>query len=50
MLKAYQMQAEESNFLIIDQGGIIRYTATGKIDRSRFAPIKELLFSLVKPG
>lgn len=50
MFKDYCMQDEDSNFLIIDQHGIIRYSATGKIDPSQFDYIKELLLSLLKEG
>ena len=50
MLKEYGMKAEDSNFLIIDKQGIIRYSATGKIDPDQFNRIKELLFTLVQQG
>lgn len=50
MCKDYRMQCEESNFLIIDKQGIIRYSATGKVDSSRFEKIKELLTTLVRQG
>ena len=45
MFKEYGMKAEDSNFLIIDKQGIIRYSATGKIDPGQFDRIKELLFT-----
>jgi peroxiredoxin len=48
MLKSYHMKPEESNFLIIDKRGIIRYTATGKVNPSQFEKIKELLLTLVQ--
>ncbi|MFZ5449073.1 MAG: TlpA family protein disulfide reductase [Thermodesulfobacteriota bacterium] len=47
MFTDYQMKAEDSNFLIIDKHGIIRYSATGKIDQGQFEKIKELLLNLV---
>jgi hypothetical protein len=50
MLADYHMKAEDSNFLIIDKRGIIRYAATGKVDQGQFEKIKELLFTLVKTG
>ena len=50
MFKEYGMKAEDSNFLIIDKQGIIRYSATGKIDPDQFDRIKELLFTLVQQG
>ncbi len=46
----YHMQTGDSNFLIIDKHGLIRYAATGKVDQSQFEKIKELLFSLVQAG
>jgi peroxiredoxin len=48
MLMDYQLQGNDSNFLIIDKQGIIRYAATGKIGNGHFQKIKDLLFSLVK--
>jgi len=50
MFENYQMKAEESNFLIIDKQGIIRYMANGKIKPNQFGKIKKLLFTLVKTG
>ena len=50
MFKEYGMKAEDSNFLIIDKQGIIRYSATGKIDPDQFDRIKELLFTLIQQG
>ncbi|MCX5893282.1 MAG: redoxin domain-containing protein [Deltaproteobacteria bacterium] len=47
MFKDYRMEAADSNFLIIDKQGVIRYSATGKIDPCHFDQIKELLFSLL---
>jgi alkyl hydroperoxide reductase subunit AhpC len=48
MLADYGMQGNDSNFLIIDKQGVIRYSATGKIDSSQFPKIKSLLYSLVQ--
>lgn len=50
MFADYRMQAEESNFLIIDKHGIIRYSVTGKIARGQFEKIEEMIFSLVQAG
>ena len=46
MLKDYQMQADDSNFLVIDGNGIIRYAAIGLIENGQFEKIKELLLNL----
>ncbi|MGO9532716.1 MAG: hypothetical protein ACLPT6_07840 [Desulfobaccales bacterium] len=46
MLQDYQMQDHDSNFLIIDGNGIIRYTAIGLIENGQFEKIKELLLNL----
>jgi len=48
MCADYHMKAGESNFLIIDKQGIIKYTATGKIPNGQFQKIKELLLTLVQ--
>lgn len=48
MLEAYHMKPEESNFLIIDKRGIIRYSAANKIENGQFEKIKGLLSSLVQ--
>lgn len=50
MMATYRMKADESNFLIIDKNGIIRYSAVGKINSGQFEKIKNLLFSLVEAG
>jgi alkyl hydroperoxide reductase subunit AhpC len=50
MSSSYRMQAGKSNFLIIDKHGIIRYTATGRIDSGQFEQIKRLLLNLVQAG
>ena len=48
MMADYRMKAKESNFLIIDKHGIIRYSATGKINPGQFEKIEELLLTLVQ--
>jgi hypothetical protein len=50
MLRDYQLQGNDSNFLIIDKQGIIRYSTTGRISNGQFQKIKDLLISLVKEG
>jgi peroxiredoxin len=46
MFAAYRMRDNDSNFVIIDKRGIVRFTASGRIDNSRFEAIKKLLFEL----
>lgn len=46
MLGAYQMRDNDSNFIIIDKMGIVRFAASGPIDNSRFEAIKTLLLEL----
>jgi peroxiredoxin len=48
MLSTYQMKPEESNFFIIDQRGIIRYAAVGRITNGQFAKIKKMLCTLAE--
>jgi predicted transcriptional regulator len=50
MLRDYQMQDNDSNFLIIDRQGIIRYSTSGRIGSREFDTIKNLLASLVQEG
>jgi hypothetical protein len=50
MFADYHMQPEESNFLIIDKRGIIRYAAVSKVENGQFEKIKGILFSLVREG
>jgi len=50
MCADYRMKSAESNFLIIDKQGIIRYSATGKVDPGQFKKITELLNALVREG
>lgn len=47
MLNSYQMSGEDSNFLIIDRQGVIRYATTGLVSADRIPGIKELLRQLV---
>lgn len=46
MLLDYRMEKNDSNFLIIDKNGIIRYSSTGKINNGEIENIKNLLISL----
>jgi predicted transcriptional regulator len=48
MLADYGMQGNDSNFLIIDKHGIVRYSGTGKIASSQIPIIKDLLYAVVK--
>ena len=51
MFAAYRMRDNDSNFVIIDKRGIVRYAASGRIANSRFEAIKKLLLELAKaPG
>ncbi|MGA8570995.1 MAG: peroxiredoxin family protein [Desulfobaccales bacterium] len=47
MYTAYRMRDNDSNFIIIDKRGIVRFAASGRIDNSRFEAIKKLLLELV---
>ena len=46
MYAAYRMRDNDSNFVIIDKRGIVRFAASGRIDNSRFEAIKQLLVEL----
>jgi hypothetical protein len=46
MSAAYRMRDNDSNFVIIDKRGIVRFAASGRIDSSRFEAIKKLLLEL----
>ncbi|MGD0216006.1 MAG: hypothetical protein ABSC45_00655 [Desulfobaccales bacterium] len=46
MLGDYQIQDHDSNFLVIDRNGIIRYAATGLIENGQFEKLKEMLLNL----
>ena len=46
MFSAYRMRDNDSNFVIIDKKGIVRFAASGKIANSRFEAIKKLLLEL----
>jgi alkyl hydroperoxide reductase subunit AhpC len=50
MLTDYRMQGNDSNFMIIDKQGIIRYSASGQISTGQFQEIKDLLTCLVQDG
>jgi len=50
MLTDYQLQPDESNFLIIDKNGIIRYSAASKVENGQIEKIKNILASLVLEG
>lgn len=43
MFSDYKMKDKESNVLIIDKKGIIRYTVFGKVEDKEISEIKELL-------
>ena len=47
MARDYQMKENESNFLIIDRKGIIRYVSSGRITDEQFEEIEKLLDILV---
>ncbi len=49
MFLDYRMQGRESNFLIIDPEGIVRYSAAGKISLNRLGEIKKVLADLIYP-
>jgi peroxiredoxin len=46
MFSAYRMRDNDSNFIIIDQKGIVKFAASGRIANSRFKAIKKLLLEL----
>ena len=46
MLGDYQIQDHDSNFLVIDRNGIIRYAATGLIENGQFEKLREMLLNL----
>ena len=46
MYAAYRMRDNDSNFIIIDKRGIVRFAASGRIANSRFEAIKKLLLGL----
>jgi predicted transcriptional regulator len=50
MYAAYRMRDNDSNFVIIDKRGIVRFAASGRIDNSRFEAIKKLLLNLTTGG
>ena len=50
MYADYRMRDNDSNFIIIDKRGIVRFAASGRIDSSRFQAIKKLLLKLATGG
>ena len=50
MFAAYRMRDNDSNFVIIDKRGIVRFAASGQIAISRFEAIKKLLLKLANGG
>jgi hypothetical protein len=46
MFAAYRMRDNDSNFVIINKKGIVRFAASGRIDNNRFEAIKKLLLEL----
>ena len=50
MFAAYRMRDNDSNFVIIDKRGIVRYAASGRIASSQFEAIKNLLLKLAAGG
>jgi hypothetical protein len=46
MYTTYRMRDNDSNFIIIDKRGIVRFAASGRIANSRFGAIKKLLLEL----
>ena len=46
MFAAYRMRDNDSNFVIIDKKGVVRFAASGKIANSRFGAIKIILLEL----
>ena len=47
MHSTYRMKDKESNFVIVDKKGIIRYFSSGKIEDNEIVKIKELLKELI---
>lgn len=48
MFADYQMQDNDSNFMIIDKASIIRFSKTGKVETELIPQIKDLLWQLVQ--
>jgi len=48
MGKAYKVKADDSNVIIIDDKGVIRYYNSGQIDNEKISEIKDLLNTLTK--
>jgi hypothetical protein len=50
MLQNYRMKSDQTNFLIIDKHGIVRYSATGVVHPGQFEKIKHLILKLIQSG
>jgi alkyl hydroperoxide reductase subunit AhpC len=50
MAQDYGMKSEDSNFLIIDKKGTVRYFVRGQVGRDKFGEIKNLLRRLIEDG
>ena len=48
MLTGYHMKPGDSNFVIIDKQGIVRYAAAHKIEPNQFKNIESVLYSLLQ--
>lgn len=48
MLRDYHLKPGESNFVIIDKRGVIRYLAARKIENGQIEKIKDILSTLVR--
>lgn len=48
MASSYGFKADDSNLVIIDKSGMIRYIYTGKVEDRQIQSIKELLSRLIK--
>jgi len=46
MLRDYQLKRKESNLIIVDQSGIIRYLFSGKVNDQELKIIEDLLLSI----
>ena len=45
--RSYNMNTKDSNMLMLDRKGVIRYRFSGKIDTNRFEDIRNVLDKLV---
>ena len=48
MISSFGLAADQSNFLIIDPGGVIRYARSGQVPASEFEAIKKLLTEITR--